>query len=61
MIVDKASSTKNHDEALAAYPTAWLLSLSIPNILLIKWASMTLNRGSANGALTTATDVCFPC
>ena len=59
MTGDEASSTENHDEALAAYFTALLLNPPTPNALLIKWASMVLIRGSANEALTAATKVCF--
>ena len=59
MTGDEASSAENHDEALAAYSTALLLSPSTPKTLLVKWASMMLIRGSANDALTAAVEACF--
>ncbi|KAG8214231.1 hypothetical protein J3R82DRAFT_11038 [Butyriboletus roseoflavus] len=60
MTADEASSTENHDEALAAYSAALLLSLTTPNTLLSKWASMVLIHGSANEALTAAAKFKLP-
>ena len=59
-IGDEASNIKNHDEAVAAYSTALLLSPSSPNNVLIKWASRMLVRGSAHEALSAAAKVCSP-
>ena len=57
-IGDEASNIMNHDEAVAAYSTALLLSSSDPNNVLIKWASRMLVRGSAHEALSAAVKVC---
>ncbi|KAH0831375.1 hypothetical protein J3R83DRAFT_14038 [Lanmaoa asiatica] len=55
---DEALNSGRHDEAVATYSTALLLSPSTPSTLVIKWASTVLIRGSANEALITATKVC---
>ena len=57
---DHAFNAGKCDEAVALYSTALLLCPSTPNTLLIKWARMVLIHGSANDALTAATEVCFP-
>ena len=59
-IGDEASKIKKHDEAVAAYSTALLLSPSDPDTVLIKWASERLIRDSAHETLVAAAKVCSP-
>jgi hypothetical protein len=57
-IGDEASNIEKHDEAVAAYSSALLLSPSAPSTVLIKWASRMLIRGPAHEAVSTAAKVC---
>ncbi|KAI9449372.1 hypothetical protein HD554DRAFT_2331399 [Boletus coccyginus] len=52
---DEASNADKRDEAIAAYSTALLLSPTIPNTIMFKWADMVLKPGSALEASSAAT------
>jgi hypothetical protein len=56
---DKALNAKKQDEAVSAYSTALSLSSSIPDTVLVKWATMMLKGGSAHEALSAAAKVYF--
>ena len=56
---DEASNAKKQDEAISAYFAALSLSSLTPHTVLVKWASMTLVRGSANEVLSATAKVCF--
>ena len=56
---DEVSNTEKQDETVSASSTALSLSSSTLHAVLVKWASMTLVRGSANEALSNATKVGF--
>jgi len=55
---DEASNAGKQDEAVTAYSTALSLGPSIPNAVLMRWASIMLIRGSADGVSSAATKVC---
>lgn len=57
-IGDEASNAEKRAEAVAAYSAALSLSHSTPDAVLIKWARMMLNGGSAREVLSAATKVC---
>ncbi|KAI9457905.1 hypothetical protein HD554DRAFT_2042200 [Boletus coccyginus] len=52
---DEASNTGKQDEAVAAYSTALSLGPTTPNVVLTKWASIMVIRGSAVEASSAAT------
>ena len=59
IIGEDAMKAGKHDEAIATYSTALLLSPSTENTLLIKWAKTVLICDSVNNALSAAAKVWF--
>jgi len=57
---DEALDDGKRDEAVVAYSTALSLGPTVPNAIMIKWANLILERGSADEASSAATKVCSP-
>ncbi|KAI9461363.1 hypothetical protein HD554DRAFT_2041443 [Boletus coccyginus] len=59
-IGDEASNAEKPDEAVIAYSAALSLGPTTPNVVLMKWASIMLIRGSADEASSAATKFKVP-